>query len=39
MNAAVRAAVRLGLDRGHVVLGVRNGFRGLIEGEVQSLAG
>lgn len=34
MNTAVRAAVRIGLDRGHIMLGVRNGFRGLIEGSV-----
>ncbi len=34
MNTAVRAAVRIGLDRGHILLGVRNGFRGLIEGDI-----
>ena len=34
MNTAVRAAVRLALDRGHEVLGVRNGFEGLLGGEV-----
>ncbi len=34
MNTAVRAAVRLGLDRGHTMLGVRNGFQGLIDGEI-----
>ena len=34
MNTAVRAAVRLLLDRGHHVLGVRNAFKGLIEGDV-----
>lgn len=28
MNAVVRAAVRLALDRGHYVLGVRNSFHG-----------
>jgi 6-phosphofructokinase 1 len=37
MNTAARAAVRLGLDRGHVMLGVHNGFEGLIEGEVQEM--
>jgi 6-phosphofructokinase 1 len=37
MNTAVRAAVRLGLDKGHVMLGVRNGVRGLIAGEIQEL--
>lgn len=34
MNTAVRVAVRLGLDHGHTMLGIRNGFRGLIEGEI-----
>jgi len=37
MNTAVRAAVRLGLDRGHTVLGIANGFKGFIEGEVQEM--
>lgn len=34
MNTAVRAAIRLGLDKGHVMLGVRHGFLGLIEGDI-----
>jgi 6-phosphofructokinase 1 len=34
MNTAVRAAVRLGLDKGHIMLGIRNGFPGLIAGDV-----
>ena len=37
MNTAVRAAVRLGLDRGHIILGIANGFKGFIEGEVQEM--
>lgn len=37
MNNAVRAAVRLGLDRGYTVLAIKNGFRGLRDGEVQEL--
>lgn len=37
MNNAVRAAVRLGLDRGYTVLAVKNGFRGLRDGQVQEL--
>ena len=37
MNTALRAAVRLGADKGHIMLGIRNGFRGLIEGEVEEL--
>ena len=32
MNAAVRAIVRTGLDRGLEVWGIYEGFRGLIEG-------
>ncbi|HSO12105.1 MAG TPA: 6-phosphofructokinase [Anaerolineales bacterium] len=35
MNTAARAAIRLGLDRGHIMLGVHNGFEGLIDGEVE----
>ncbi len=37
MNTAVRAAVRLALDRGWKVLGVQNGFQGLIEGEITEM--
>ena len=38
MNTALRAAVRLGVDKGHIMLGVRNGFRGLVDGEVEELS-
>ncbi len=34
MNTAVRAAVRIGLDNGHRMYGVRNGFQGLIDGVI-----
>ena len=37
MNTAVRAAVRLGLDAGHTMIGVRNGFTGLIENDLFEL--
>lgn len=37
MNTATRAAVRLGLDAGHIMLGVRNGFEGLIQGKMEEL--
>jgi len=37
MNAAVRAAVRIGLDKGHILLGVKNGFPGLINGEIEEM--
>jgi 6-phosphofructokinase 1 len=37
MNTAVRAAVRLGTDRGHIMFGVKNGFRGLIHGEIEEM--
>ena len=37
MNTAARAAIRLGLDQGHIMLGVRNGFNGLARGEVQDM--
>jgi 6-phosphofructokinase 1 len=37
MNTAVRAAVRFGMDRGHVMLGVRDGFQGMIDGSIEEL--
>ena len=37
MNTAVRAIVRIAMDGGHTVLGVRGGYRGLIEGELDEL--
>jgi 6-phosphofructokinase 1 len=37
MNTAVRTAVRLGIDKGHIMLGIKNGFRGLISGEVEEM--
>jgi 6-phosphofructokinase 1 len=37
MNTATRAAVRLGIDKGHAVLGVQNGFDGLIYGDIREM--
>ena len=37
MNTAVRAAVRLGLDQGHIMLAASNGFEGLAEGDVKEM--
>jgi 6-phosphofructokinase 1 len=37
MNTAVRTAVRIGIDRGHIMLGVKNGFEGLITGDVHKM--
>ncbi len=37
MNAAVRAAMRIGMDKGHIMLAVRNGFAGLAAGEVHEM--
>jgi 6-phosphofructokinase 1 len=37
MNTAVRVAVRLGTDRGHTMLAVHNGFRGLRDGDVHEM--
>lgn len=37
MNTAVRAAVRLALDQGHQVMGIHNGFRGLLNGQVEEM--
>jgi 6-phosphofructokinase 1 len=37
MNAAIRAVVRTGIDKGFEVFGVHHGYAGLIKGEMQSL--
>jgi len=37
MNTAARAAVRIGLDNGHPMLGVNNGFEGLAKGDVKEM--
>ncbi|MBX0330227.1 6-phosphofructokinase [Oscillochloris sp. ZM17-4] len=37
MNTAVRVAVRLSIDHGHTMLGVRGGFQGLIEGDIREM--
>ena len=34
MNAAVRAAVRMGIVQGHTMLAVHDGFDGLAQGQV-----
>ncbi len=34
MNTASRAAVRLGLDRGHLMYGIRNGFEGFAQEDI-----
>jgi 6-phosphofructokinase 1 len=37
MNTATRVAVRLGIDQGHTMLGVYNGFEGLVKGNIREL--
>jgi 6-phosphofructokinase 1 len=37
MNATVRAAVRLAIDRGHLMMGAQRGFRGLIAGNLEPM--
>ncbi|HSY41256.1 MAG TPA: 6-phosphofructokinase, partial [Polyangia bacterium] len=37
MNAAIRAVVRTGLAKGWEVFGVRNGYAGLCEGQMETL--
>lgn len=37
MNVAIRAAVRYGLQKGHKMFGVINGYRGLFNGEIIEL--
>ena len=38
MNTAVRAAVRIAIDQGHEIFGVRRGFQGLIDDDIQQMA-
>ncbi len=35
MNTAVRTIVRMALENGHNIYGVKNGFKGLTEGEIE----
>ncbi len=37
MNTAVRAAVRIALDQGHLMFGVRRGFQGLVTDDMQEM--
>jgi ATP-dependent phosphofructokinase / diphosphate-dependent phosphofructokinase len=37
LNAVIRAVARRSFDRGHEVVGVRAGWRGLVEGELEPL--
>jgi 6-phosphofructokinase 1 len=37
MNNAARAAIRIGMDQGHIMLGIRNGFEGFARAEVEEL--
>ena len=37
MNAAIRSVVRTGTERGWTVYGVRNGYHGLINGELSAI--
>lgn len=38
MNAALRAVVRTGLYHGNKILGIKQGYQGLIDGEIEELA-
>lgn len=37
MNAAVRAVLKAGLDRGLIVMGIYHGFQGLMDGRIKQL--
>lgn len=37
MNTAVRAAIRLGIDGGHTMLGIYNGLPGLLRNEIREM--
>ena len=38
MNAAVRAATLVGVAKGWEVFGVRQGYQGLVDGDIEALA-
>jgi 6-phosphofructokinase 1 len=38
MNTAARVAIRLGLDQGHVMLGIHNGVKGLLEDDFHEMS-
>ncbi|HUS99799.1 MAG TPA: 6-phosphofructokinase [Candidatus Thermoplasmatota archaeon] len=37
MNAAIRAVVRTGLDHGNTLFGIKRGYQGMIEGDIEQL--
>ena len=37
MNTATRTAIRIGVDKGHIMLGIKHGFHGLIDGDVEEM--
>jgi 6-phosphofructokinase 1 len=37
MNPAIRTAVRLGLDKGHTIIGIRHGFKGFVDGDLSNM--
>lgn len=37
MNTAVRAAVRIGIDRGHELFAIRDSFQGMIDGQIEAM--
>jgi 6-phosphofructokinase 1 len=37
MNTAVRVAVRLGIDQGHTMIAIQNGFQGMVDGDVREM--
>lgn len=37
MNTAILTATRLGLDNGHIMLGVRDGFQGFVNGKIEEM--
>ncbi|HET7044671.1 MAG TPA: ATP-dependent 6-phosphofructokinase [Gaiellaceae bacterium] len=37
LNAVIRAVARRSFDRGHEIIGIRSGWRGLVEGEAEPL--
>ena len=37
MNTASRSAIRLGIDRGHILIGIHDGFEGFVDGQIEEM--
>ena len=37
MNTASRSAIRLGIDKGHILLGIHDGIEGFVDGQIEEM--